>query len=112
MNIKCAFSHNLDLESAGLLHCPIWQGHPLSLVFNPHRAAGSARSPLPNGKLYYLFWHVCELIMCFVLLRNLTELLHGQSIIKWPTRVDDVVGIPNHAGCGIKEVREMLDHEE
>jgi hypothetical protein len=102
MNIKCGFSHNLDLEGAGLLHCPIWQGYPLFLVLNPH-AAGSARSPLPNGKLYYLFYHVFDLIICFVLFRNLTELRQGQCIIKWPTHIDDVVRILNHAGCGIKE---------
>ena len=54
MNIKCGFSHNLDLEGVGLLDCPIRQGYPLSLVLNPHHAAGSAHSPLANGKLQYL----------------------------------------------------------
>ena len=54
VNIECRLSHNLDLEGTGLLDCPIRQDRPLCLVLNPHCAAGSARSTLAHGKLYYL----------------------------------------------------------
>ena len=55
MNIKCGFSHNLDLEGTGLLDCPIRQVHSSSLIFILRCAAGSAHPPLTNGELNYLF---------------------------------------------------------
>jgi len=68
MNIECGFSHNLDLEGAGLLHCPIRQVNWLSLIFVFQRAAGSAPYPLAKGETKQCFVGciICTNVSCAI----------------------------------------------